>query len=124
VVTLFGIVPTPSARAAAELEVVKTKGVHRVENRLEVVPASQQEATETHDRALEDVLRQGLAARPELAAAGLDVAVRNGVARLRGRVASAREHHSAVETVRGTDGVRDVFDQLEVEGPGEQAASS
>jgi len=125
VVTLFGMVPTLSAQAAAELEVVKIDGVRRVENRLEVVPEPHQAATRTHDRALESVVRERLVARPEIAEPGLDVAVCNGVARLRGHVATADAHRIAVETVRDTRGVRDVFDQLEVEGKptGEHAAS-
>jgi len=126
VVTLFGMVPSPSAQAAAELEVVKMDGVRRVENLIEVVPEPHQEATRTHDRALERVLRERLVARPEIAEPDLDVAVCNGVARLRGHVENADEHRVAVETVRETDGVRDVVDQLQIDGmpASEHAASS
>jgi hyperosmotically inducible protein len=124
VVTLFGMVPTPSAQAAAELEVVKTKGVHRVENRLEVVPEPQQEATRAHDRALEDVLRERLEERPELTRPDLDVAVCNGVARLRGRVENEDAHRVALETVRDTDGVREVLDQIEIETGGASAPAA
>lgn len=116
VVTLFGMVPSPSAQAAAELEVVKMDGVHRVENLLEIVPEPHQEATRTHDRALERVLRERLVAQPEIAEPELDVAVCNGIARLRGQVENADEHRVAVQIVRETDGVRDVVDQLQIDG--------
>jgi osmotically-inducible protein OsmY len=38
------------------------------------------------------------------------------VARLRGSVASAAEHGAVVEIARDTDGVREVVDQLQIDG--------
>lgn len=126
VVTLFGMVPTPSAQAAAELELVKMDGVHRVENLLEVVPEPEQEATRAHDQALERVLRERLDAQPEIAKADLDVSICNSVARLRGSVEDDAEHRAAVEIARDTAGVRRVVDQLRIDGrpASEHAASS
>ena len=116
VVTLFGMVPTLSAQAAAELELMKVDGVRRIENLLEVVPEPEQDATRAHDRALERVLRERLDAQPETGQADLDVEICNSVARLRGSVASAAEHGAVVEIARDTDGVREVVDQLQIDG--------
>lgn len=120
VVTLFGMVPTQSAQAAAMLTVIKTDGVRRVENLLEVVPEARLEVTRTHDRALATSIEERLAQRSELAATELDVAVCNAVARLQGRLPSERERAIAVQTARQIEGVRAVVDQLDVE----QRASS
>ena len=116
VVTLFGMVPTLSAQAAADLEAVKVTGVHRIENLLEVVPEPRQEATRVHDRALERVVRERFETRPEIAKADLDVAICNSVARLRGSVENSAEHRAAVEIARDTAGVRQVVDQLQIDG--------
>ena len=114
VVTLFGIVPTQSAQAAAMLTVIKTDGVRRVESLLEVVPRARLEVTRTLDRALAASIEEQLAQRSELAATELDVAVCNSVARLQGRLPGEREHAIAVQTARQIEGVRAVVDQLEV----------
>jgi|SRR5262245_23146959 len=114
VVTLFGLVPDPSVQAAAAREVAKVDGVRRVENRLEVVPEREQPATRAHDRTLEGALRDGLAAQPERESREVDVAVCNGVARLRGSVVSDAAHRSAVEVAADTAGVRQIVDQLQV----------
>jgi hyperosmotically inducible protein len=115
VVTLFGMVPTESAQAAAQLEVMRTGGVHRVENLIEVVPPELRDATRKHDRALEHEIQGRLETRPEIVETDFDVGVCNSVARLRGRIGNEDVRRRLFEAVRETAGVRRVVDQLSVE---------
>jgi osmotically-inducible protein OsmY len=116
VVTLSGMVPSLGAQAAAELAAVKLAGVRRVENWIEVVPEPEQAATRARDRALERRLRARLSTEPEVASRDLDVAICNRVARLRGSVSDRNAHRAALETAGATAGVRQVIDQLRIEG--------
>jgi len=116
VVTLSGMVPSVGAQAAAELAAAKLAGVHRVENWIEVVPEPEQEAARVRDRALEQRLREHLAAAHATASPDLEVASCNRVVRVRGRVSSESEQRAVLETVAGVAGVREVIDQLRTEG--------
>lgn len=112
-VTLFGMVPTDEARAAAGAQAERVAGVKRVENLLEVVPAEKQKRVEARDDEISKGLKEAFKAKPELEK--VKHAVRNGVVRLTGTVASSWDELDAVRTARQVPGVRNVEDHLEVE---------
>src|ERR1043166_4584801 len=60
------MVPSAEAKAAAEENAWKARGVKRVVNRLQVVPPSKQEAVKAHDDRVERAVRKALESRPEL----------------------------------------------------------
>lgn len=112
VVTLFGVVPTKEAKAAAEANVRKVDGVKQVDNALEVVPAAKQEAGEVKD---EDALRATKDALDNTDAFdNVSVEVKNGVARLTGTVPSQSDWLRAAVTARSIRGVRSVNNDLKV----------
>lgn len=113
-VTLFGIVPTAEAKAAAEQDAKKVDGVKSVKNALQVVPAEKQEQVAAKDEELEEKVEQKLAQSDTLASADLDVEVKNGVARLTGTVPSSEDRLRAAVLARTTPGVRAVTEELRV----------
>ena len=99
VVTLFGIVPSQQAKAAAEADARKLIGVHkRVETEGEVLDEEVARAMKkTYDTPhFKDII----------------VEVRNGVVWLTGTVPSWAWHLEAVAVARATPGVRAVEDEL------------
>lgn len=114
VVTLFGIVPTQRAKAAAEADAKKVSGVRQVRNLLQVVPNQQREVVKARDDDLEKAVRRELDARDDLKHASISVSVKNGVARLTGTVANEAERLEATMAARSTEGVRAVQDDLRV----------
>ena len=114
VVTLFGTVPSRDAKAAAEADARKVDGVKRVVNELEVVASSRQKAVKARDDELEDQVQQRLKSRDDIKGADLDVAVKNGVARLTGKVDTEEQRLAATIAARATPGVRAVRDELSV----------
>src|SRR5207245_1649481 len=113
-VTLFGMVPSAEAKAAAEEDAWKTSGVKRVVNQLQVVPPSKQEAVKAHDASVERAVRKALAGRPELSDASIDVDVENGVARLTGTVPTEEQRLTAGLAARSVTGLKSVHDDLRV----------
>jgi hyperosmotically inducible protein len=113
-VTLFGIVPNAEAKQAAELEARKVEGVTKVNNDLQIVPKAKQDAVEARDEDLERAVDQAIERRPELAAADIDVDVKNGVVRLTGTVPNVEDRLAAAITARSVAGVRSVQDDLSV----------
>ena len=113
-VTLFGMVPSAEATAAAEEDAWKTSGVKRVVNQLQVVPPSKQEAVKAHDASVERAVRKALAGRPELSDASIDVDVENGVARLTGTVPTEEQRLTAGLAARSVTGLKSVHDDLRV----------
>ena len=116
-VTLFGMVPSAEARAAAEENAWRARGVKRVVNRLQVVPPSKQEAVKAHDDRVERAVRKALESRPELSDARIDVDVRNGVARLTGTVPTEQQRLTAALAARSVTGLKSVHDDLRVSRP-------
>jgi osmotically-inducible protein OsmY len=114
VVTLFGIVPTEDEKQAAEAAAAGALGVRRVDNALEVVSGNVRGEVERRDRSLERAVSVRFAEHPDLAGQPISVAVRNGVARISGRVARPEDGLLALELGRGTPGIRSVLDDLEV----------
>lgn len=108
-VTLFGIVPTATAKAAAESEARKVNGVKGVTNDLQVVAAQKQDAVAAKDEDIKDAVQKAIARK--LATTGNDVAVdvKAGVVRLTGTVPSEDARVSAATTARATKGVKAVL---------------
>jgi osmotically-inducible protein OsmY len=107
VVTLFGTVPSKDAKAAAEADAHQVNGVTQVTNELEVVPSTKAEAVQARDEDLTTAVKQSLARREDLK--GVDVDVKNGVARLTGTVDSEHQRLNASIVARSTPGVRAVI---------------
>jgi osmotically-inducible protein OsmY len=109
VVTLFGIVPSQEAKAAAEADARKVSGVKRVENELQVVANVEQAAGQVRDEELEREVKKALAT-PEFK--DITVDVKNGVARLTGTIPTGAQRLEAAVIVRAVPGVRAVEDDL------------
>ena len=112
VVTLFGSVPSRAARAAAEADARQVSGVERVVNELQIVPSAKKEAVEARDEDLKTAVKQALERREYLK--GVDVDVKNGVARLTGAVEGEQERLDAAIAARSTPGVRAVENDLRI----------
>jgi hyperosmotically inducible protein len=112
-VTLFGMVPTAAAKAAAEENAHKVNGVKSVSNQLQIVPAEKQEAVQAKDDEVQQRVKDTLARAEDLK--GVTVEVQNGVARLSGTVPSQEDRLQAAVAARTTSGVRAVSDDLKVE---------
>jgi hyperosmotically inducible protein len=115
VVTLFGIVDTDAAKRAAEEDARKVSGVRTVRNELQVVPKAKQERVEARDEDIQKQISQRLKQRQDLAGANIDVEVKNGVARLTGKVENDDQRLAAAVAARSTSGVRSVQDELKVD---------
>ena len=113
-VTLFGTVPSQTAKAAAEEDAKKVSGVTTVANELEIVPSSQKEAVKEDDGRIKDRVKDALAQQDELRDLSIGVEVENGVARLTGSVPSQEQRIRAAVAARTTPGVRAVRDELRV----------
>lgn len=110
VVTLFGIVDTAEAKAAAEANTKKTDGVISVKNQIQVVTAAKQPAVEAKDEVIGEQVRKNLADRPDLGS--ITVEVKNCLVRLTGTVPSGIERVEAMQIARATKGVCAVKDDL------------
>ena len=117
VVSLFGTVATQELKTRAAEQVRKVAGVKAVENDLQVVPAVAAKRVEVRDEQVLEAVRKRLGARDALADADIDVAVKNGVVRLTGTVATQRDRLTALTVARSTDGVGSVVDGLELKRP-------
>jgi osmotically-inducible protein OsmY len=111
-VTLFGTVSSKDARAAAEADARQVSGVTRVDNQLEVVPSAKAEAVQARDEDLTTAVKQTLGRREDLK--GVDVDVKNGVARLTGAVDSEQQRLDASIAARSTPGIRAVTNDLRI----------
>lgn len=113
VVTLFGIVPTAEARDAAEVDARNVPGVRRVRNELQVVPSAKQAAVEAKDDEVQREVKKAIESHENLK--GVDVEVKNCVARLTGTVSGGMERLEAAVVTRSTAGVCAVQDDLRIE---------
>ena len=113
-VTLWGAVPTPRAKTAAEADVRKISGVTRVVNELQVVPVARKEEVKARDQDLKDQVTKAIRARDDLKGASIDVDVKNGVARLTGTVDGEQQRLVAAIVARSTPGVRAVQNDTRV----------
>jgi hyperosmotically inducible periplasmic protein len=109
VVTLFGIVSSPEAKAAAEEDALGVSGVERVENELEVVASAKQEAMEVRDEEVAGAVEKAFESH-ELP--DVTVEVKNGVVRLSGTVPTGSRRLEAAVAARAVPGVRSIQDDL------------
>ncbi len=114
VVTLFGMVPTREAKAAAEEDARKVSGVKKVANELQVVSPAKQAEVKARDEDVQREVKKAIDSRPELSDASIKVDVKNGVARLSGTVPDENDRLSAAIAARSAPGVRAVEDDLQV----------
>jgi hyperosmotically inducible protein len=109
VVTLFGIVPSQNAKAAAAADARQVSGVKRVVNDLQVVASAKQSAVKARDEELAHAVKQAF--EPP-AFKDISVEVKNGVVRLTGTVATGARRLDAAMAARAIPGVRAVKDDL------------
>jgi len=109
VVTLFGIVPSQEAKAAAEADARKVSGVKHVENELQVVASVKQAAGQVRDEELEREVKKAL---DTPAFKDITVDVKNGVVRLTGTIPTGERRLEAARVARAVPGVRAVEDDL------------
>lgn len=113
-VTLFGMVPTKEAKAAAE-EIAKTvSGVRSVKNELQVVPEKKREAVQAADGEIQERVEKAIEGSDSLDDAKIDVEVSNGVARLTGTVERPEQRMTAAVLARKASGVKAVREELQV----------
>jgi hyperosmotically inducible protein len=115
VVTLFGIVPSQQAKAAAEGDAHQVSGVKRVDNELQVVASAKQAAGQVRDEELERDVKKAFDT-PEFK--DITVDVKNGVVRLTGTIPSGARRLEAAVTARAIPGVRAVEDDLRLAAAG------
>ena len=112
VVTLFGTVGTAAAKALAASEVARLDGVKHVANELQIVPDVAAAGVAESDARVTAAVRKRLDARPSLSDSSVKVETAKGVVRLTGKVASQRDHLTALTAARGAAGVKSVIDNL------------
>ncbi len=113
-VVLRGKVEKESARAEAEKHARSTQGVRSVTNDIVVVGRNESDDSYFSDAGIATKIKTKLAADPELNPFNIDVDVQDGNVLLTGRVRSATAKAEAEKLARGTKGVQDVDNQLEV----------
>jgi len=112
VVTLFGIVSSEEAKAAAEADALKVSGVKRVVNELQVVARAKQQAVSARDDEQERGVRKAL---DEHEFRDVSLEVSNGVVRLTGTVPTGARNLEAAVVARSIPGVRAVKDDLRLQ---------
>jgi hyperosmotically inducible protein len=115
VVTLFGIVPSQEAKAAAEADAREVNGVKHVVNELQVVESAKQAAGKARDEGLERAVKKAFDT-PDFE--DIDIEVKNGVVRLTGTVPNGVRRLEAAEAARTVPGVRSVEDDLRLAAAG------
>ncbi len=124
VVTLSGTVDNDAARTEAVALARGTEGVTDVVDNMTVSqPAQQQQAAEgdstvgqkMDDAAITAAVKSKLMVDSVVGGLKIDVDTRDGVVSLSGPVKSQTEKDTAVRIARGTDGVKDVQDNLVVQ---------
>jgi osmotically-inducible protein OsmY len=109
VVTLFGMVPSQAARAAAEADAHTVSGVQSVVNDLQVVARAEQAAVQARDDELAQAVQTAFATP---AFQDITVEVQNGVVRLTGTIPTGAQRLEAAVVARAIPGVRAVRDDL------------
>jgi len=112
VVTLFGMVPSQEAKAAAAADARKVSGVKRVVNDLQVVASAKQAAVKVHDEELEREVKKALDTH---GFKDIGVEAKNGVVRLTGTVPTGAQRLEAAVLARSIEGVHAVKDDLRLE---------
>lgn len=110
VVTLFGIVSSQEARAAALADAQQVTGVQSVVNALQVVARAQQAAVQARDEDLTRAVQTAFA--PHAFNKDITVEVKNGVVRLMGTVPTGVQRLEAAVIARALPNVRAIRDDL------------
>jgi hyperosmotically inducible protein len=112
VVTLFGIVHSQEAKAAAAEDVRKVSGVKRVVNDLQVMTRAKEAAVKVRDEDIESEVKKAF---EKADFKDIGVEVKNGVVRLTGTVSTGTRRLEAAVLARSIQGVRAVKDELRLE---------
>lgn len=114
VVTLRGEVEKQYTRDEAERLARNTDGVLGVDNRLRVVSAAEEDDQTVSDSWITTKIKSKLTADPELNPFNIDVDTLDGVVTLSGAVASEAKRAEVERLARGTRGVVDVVNELQI----------
>jgi osmotically-inducible protein OsmY len=109
VVTLFGIVHSQGAKAAAAEDARKVSGVKRVVNDLQVMTSAKEAAVKVRDEDIESDVKKAFE-KSEFKDVG--VKVKDGVVRLTGTIRTGARRLEAAVLARSIRGVRAVKDEL------------
>jgi hyperosmotically inducible protein len=112
VVTLFGIVHSQQAKAAAGEDARKVSGVKRVVNDLQVMTRAKEAAVKMRDEDIESEVKKAF---DKADFRDIGVEVKNGVVRLTGTVPTGTRRLEAAVLARSIQGVRAVKDELRLE---------
>jgi hyperosmotically inducible protein len=112
VVTLFGIVHSQQAKAAAGEDARKVSGVKRVVNDLQVMTRAKEAAVKVRDEDIEGEVKKAF---EKADFRDIGVEVKNGVVRLTGTVPTGARRLEAAVLARSIQGVRAVKDELRLE---------
>ena len=111
-VTLFGMVPTKEAKAAAAEIAKSVSGVKAVKNELQVVPEKRKETVQANDGDIEKRVESAIEQTDSLKDTDIKVEVSNGVARLTGTVERPEQRMTAAVVAREAAGVKAVKEEL------------
>jgi hyperosmotically inducible protein len=112
VVTLFGVVSSQEAKAAAAEDARKVSGVKRVVNELQIVSKAKQAAVKVRDEDIESEVKKAF---EKSDFKDISVEVKNGVVRLTGTVPTGARRLEAAVLARSIQGVRAVKNELRLE---------
>jgi hyperosmotically inducible protein len=112
VVTLFGIVHSQQAKAAATEDARKVSGVKRVVNDLQVMGRTKEAAVKVRDEDIENDVKKAF---EKADFKDIGVEVKNGVVRLTGSVSTGTRRLEAASLARSIQGVRAIKDELRLE---------
>jgi hyperosmotically inducible protein len=112
VVTLFGVVSSQEAKAAAAEDARKVSGVKRVVNELQIVGKAKQAAVKVRDEDIESEVKKAF---EKSDFKDIGVTVKNGVVRLTGTVPTGARRLEAAVLARSIQGVRAVKNDLRLE---------
>lgn len=113
VVTLFGIVPSSKARAAAESDARMVPSVRAVDNNLQVISASAKKEATANDANVARDVKLTLGRDKDFKNVGFEV--KNGMVHLTGTVANGWHRLHAATLVRASKGVRAVENDIHLE---------
>jgi osmotically-inducible protein OsmY len=113
-VTLFGMVPTKEAKAAAGEIAKSVSGVKAVKNELQVVPEKRQDVVQATDGDIAKRVENAIGQTDSLKDSDIKVEVSNGVARLTGTVERPEQRMTAAVVAREAAGVKAVKEELRV----------
>jgi hyperosmotically inducible periplasmic protein len=113
VVSLFGMVPSDVAKAAAIADAQKVVSAANLRDDLQVVPTKGRDVVDAKDDVIKRDIKSVFKDYPEFK--NVDVQVRNGRAHLTGTVTSGWDRLHAATAARGTGGVLSVNEDLHLD---------